>query len=225
MAQSSFAYSLNNIFTKISKLKYYLIYRKFKKFTMIPAMIYIQNLRLVNRFRHIEGCVVECGTWRGGMIGGIAYLLGDREYFLFDSFEGLPEAKEIDGAAALAWQSDKNSPGYFDNCKAEMEFAENAMKVSGSSKYHINKGWFSETLPHFDKKKKIAILRLDGDWYDSTMDCFSNLYDCVIPGGIIIMDDYYAWDGCARAVHDYLSKNSLTARIMQWNNSVCYLKK
>jgi O-methyltransferase len=214
-----------NLVPKLLQLKYYLIFREFKKFTMIPALTYIQNLRLVNEYRHLDGCVVECGTWRGGMIGGIAKLLRNREYYLYDSFEGLPEAKEIDGTAAIAWQNDKDSPGYFNNCKAEMDFAEKAMVVSGAQKYFINKGWFSETLPHFDKNRKIAILRLDGDWYDSTMDCLTNLYDNVIPGGIIIMDDYYAWDGCARAVHDFLSKRNLPDRIMQWNDCICYIKK
>jgi O-methyltransferase len=205
---------------------YTLIFRTFTKFTMIPVIVYIRNLGLVNRNRHIEGCVVECGTWRGGMIGGIAKLLGpDREYYLFDSFEGLPDAKEIDGETAIAWQNDKTSARYLDNCTAEMSFAEKAMEMSGAKNYHITKGWFSDTLPKFDKTKKIAVLRLDGDWYESTMDCLNNLYDSVVPGGIIIMDDYYVWDGCAKAVHDFLSARKSADRISQWDNTVCYFRK
>lgn len=225
MQPGSISYKLNNTFTKLVQMRYYLIFRKFKEFTMIPGVTYIENLKLAEHFGDIDGCVVECGTWRGGMIGGVAQLLGNREYHLFDSFEGLPEAKEVDGAAAIAWQNDKNSPGYFDNCSAEMGYAEKAMKLSGAQNYFIKKGWFSETLPHFDKSKKIAILRLDGDWYESTMDCLTNLYDNVVPGGVIIMDDYYAWDGCARAVHDFLSRRNLPDRIMQWNNNICYILK
>lgn len=225
MHQGSYQYKLKSIAYKLANFKYYTIYRTFKRFTMIPAYIYIQNLRLVNTYKHVDGAVAECGTWRGGMIGGIAKLLGDREYFLFDSFEGLPEAKEVDGAAAIAWQNDIESPEYFDNCKAEMAYAEKAIALSGAKNYSINKGWFSDSLPKFDKKKKIAILRLDGDWYDSTMDCLNNLYDNVVPGGIIILDDYYAWDGCAKAVHDFLSNKGVADRIKQWNNAVCYIEK
>jgi O-methyltransferase len=217
--------TIERLITKIRYLGYYNIYRAFKGYTMIPVVTYIQNLRLADHFRAIEGSVVECGTWRGGMIGGIAKLLGNRDYYLFDSFEGLPEAKEIDGAAAIQWQNDKDSPLYLNNCTAEMAYAEKAMSISGVSKYHIKKGWFSDTLPHFDKSKKIAILRLDGDWYESTMDCLNNLYDCVVPGGIIIMDDYHVWDGCSRAVHDFLSRRGVADRICQWDDTVCYIIK
>lgn len=217
--------TLQRSFTKLKYFKYYSTFRIFKRYTMIPPVTYIQNLRLVDHFRNIEGCVVECGTWRGGMIGGIAKLLGNREYYLYDSFEGLPDAKDVDGVSAIEWQNDKTSPRYYDNCKAEISFAEKAMALSGAKKVHIIKGWFSDTLPRFDKSKKIAILRLDGDWYDSTMDCLNNLYDSVVPGGLIIMDDYHMWDGCAKAVHDFISRRGLADRICQWDNTVCYFRK
>jgi len=226
MSSNQFGAALYRLFTKIRYIRYYAIYRVFKNYTMIPVVLYMQNLRLANRYRNIDGCVVECGTWRGGMIGGLAKLLGDKEYFLFDSYEGLPDPKEeVDGTEAMKWSDDKTSPLYFDNCKAEMSFAESAMNLSGVKTYHITKGWFSESLPNFDKKKKIAILRLDGDWYDSTMDCLNNLYDNVVPGGIIIMDDYHVWDGCSKAVHDFLSRRGLADRICQWNNTICYIRK
>ena len=90
--------------------------------------MYVANLCIVRALQSVPGCVVECGVWRGGMIAGIAEVLGpEREYILFDSFEGLPPAKEIDGEAALAWQSDKSSPLYHDNCAAEQKFAAEAM--------------------------------------------------------------------------------------------------
>lgn len=70
---------------------------------MITADDYVENLRLARWVGQVRGSIIECGTWRGGMIAGIADVLGrDRRYYLFDSFEGLPPAKEIDGAAALA---------------------------------------------------------------------------------------------------------------------------
>ena len=67
------------------------IHARFSQFTMIPPDVYARNLLLVKAYEHVPGCVVECGTWKGGMIGGIATVLGpEREYHLFDSFEGLP---------------------------------------------------------------------------------------------------------------------------------------
>lgn len=211
---------------KVKNRSFYRIYKTFADFTMTPPNRYVRNLTLVNHFRHIQGCVVECGTWRGGMIGGIAKLLGpDRRYFLFDSYEGLPVPTKQDGKKAFEWQNDKNAPGYYDNCSAEMGFAEEAMKLSGVVDYKITKGWFNESLPQFDKNNSIAILRLDGDWYESTMQCLENLYDLVVPGGIIIIDDYYYWEGCTRAVHDYMSKNQLTDKISQWENDICYIIK
>jgi O-methyltransferase len=202
------------------------VYHKFKDYTMIPEKTYLDNLRLCRGFKNKKGVVVECGVWRGGMTAGISEILGnDFEYYLFDSFEGLPQAQDIDGKAANAWQQDTKSPIYFDNCKAEIDFAINAMKLSNCSNYHIVKGWFKDTLPGFNFTQPINILRLDGDWYESTMQCLENLYPKLAQNGLIIIDDYYAWDGCTRAVHDYLSKNELPDRINQTKNGVCYIIK
>ena len=74
-------------------------------------------------------------------------------------------------------------------------------------------------------EEQIAILRLDSDWYASTWDCMVNLYAKVAPGGIIIFDDYHAFDGCSRAVHDFLSKNSLPVRLSNGYSRVAYLVK
>lgn len=206
--------------------EYQRLYHKYKEFTMIPEDIFVGNLSLCEKFKNVEGCVAECGVWKGGMIAAVAEFLGnDRNYFLFDSFEGLPEAKEIDGSAAVAWQADKESPYYFDNCRADATFAERAMQMSGARSYRVIKGWFSASLPNFRFDEAIAILRLDSDWYASTMDCLDNLYGKVSKGGLIIIDDYYAWDGCSRAVHDFLSKNKIPARIRQSESGICYIIK
>lgn len=166
------------------------------------------------------------------MSAAISEVMGnDRDYFLFDSFEGLPEAKEIDGVAAVSWQRDTTSPLYFNNCKSDITTADLAMQMSATRNYKIIKGWFSESLPHFSYERGIAILRLDADWYDSTMDCLNNLYEKVNRGGLIVIDDYYVWDGCARAVHDFLSRTfrsdnkDVTARIRQSESGICYIIK
>lgn len=201
------------------------IYEQFRDFTMISAENYIDNLRLAERTRDIEGCVIECGVWRGGMIAGIATVLGaERDYYLFDSFEGLPPAREIDGDAALQWQRNTAGPNYHDNCSAGSHFAELAMQRSSASSFQLIKGWFEQTLPGFKPGQSIALLRLDADWYDSTMVCLDALFDHMAPGGLIMLDDYYTWDGCSRALHDFLSRRCAVERIRSLGE-ICYLQK
>lgn len=187
------------------------ILRKYSDFTMIPRVLYKENLYIASKVK-VRGDVVECGSWRGGMVAGIAELLGNnRTYFLYDSFEGLPPAKDIDGANAIAWQKDTTGIYYFDNCTADIKDAEKAMKLARVP-FQCVKGWFQDTVPK-NSVGQIALLRLDGDWYDSTMVCLKYFYPKVATGGIIIIDDYSAWDGCSRAVHDYLSSIQSKSRI------------
>lgn len=199
---------------------------KYRSFTMISRKRFMSNLNLCNKFRYVDGSVVECGVWRGGMSAALAELLGPRrEYLLFDSFEGLPPAKPIDGKKAAVWQSNKAGKTYFDNCAADMDFAKKAMTRSKVPRYRIIKGWFKDTLPAFDHHGPIAILRLDGDWYESTMECLTFLYPRVKTGGVIILDDYITWEGCSKAVHDYLSKHKLGDRIERTRAGVYYFTK
>jgi O-methyltransferase len=201
------------------------LFKKYREFTMVPEQQFISNLELCNFYRNLEGDYVECGVWRGGMSAAIAEILDkSKTVHLFDSFEGLPLAREIDGKEALDWQSNVSAPGYFNNCRAEETYAKQAMALTGYQNYKVYKGWFNKTLPKF-QNQKIGILRLDGDWYDSIIECLHNLFPQVIPGGIILLDDYYTWDGCAKAVHDYLSRTSSPSRVHQWNNQVGYIIK
>lgn len=225
---------LKRILTKIQRILMWaynivffnFLYLQYKRFTMIPRSIFVKNLKISSNFRHINGAVVECGVWRGGMIAAMSKVIGnERNYYLYDSFEGLPRPSEQDGAEAVAWQNDTPISVNKDNCKAEIAFAKKAMEIAGAKKNHFIKGWFKDTLPIQKPAEPIAILRLDGDWYESTMDCLTHLYPLVQEGGVIIFDDYYAWNGCAKAVHDFLSKNNLPHAIRQWDNGVAYIIK
>jgi O-methyltransferase len=199
-------------------------YRKYNHFTMVPRRRGVANLLLCQERAPSSGCIVECGVWRGGMSAAMADTLPGRMHFLFDSFEGMPEAKEIDGPGALDYQRNKTSPWYRDNCRVESSFAEKAMQMSAAKRFNIIQGWFSETLPGFVLPEPIAVLRLDADWYESTKVCLDNFYPKVMPGGLIILDDYYSFDGCSRAVHDYLSIHKTIDRIYQFKG-VPYLIK
>lgn len=168
---------------------------------------------------NVMGDMVECGTWRGGC--GLAMLLAQREAFghverkvhFMDSFAGLPPADHRDGEAALEWQAST-----VHNCAASRDDLERTLTETFNfrpTEFAIWQGWFRDTLPLFleQQSKKIAVLRLDGDWYESTRECLDALEPLVDDRGTVIVDDYYAWDGCARATHDYLSRNDLPYRI------------
>jgi len=203
-----------------------LVFSRFKAHTVLRFDDYCANLRLANRFKHLPGAIVECGTWKGGMIAGIAYLFGTaRSYYLFDSFEGLPPAKEIDGERALRWQVDTESPRYFDNCRASIEDAREAMERAGVYDARIVKGWFEDTLPGAAFDDGISVLRMDADWYESTMCILDNLFQHVVPGGCVIVDDYHCWEGCAKAIHDFLSRNQRAERINTFNDHVAFMIK
>lgn len=200
-------------------------FERCREYTMVDAQTFCDNLALAERVKNIPGCVVECGVWKGGMIAGLCMALGDsRCYYLFDSFQGLPAAKQIDGASAIKWQNNTDSPAYYDNCAAGKEFAISAMKLAKAKRFELFPGWFNDTVPQFNPNEPIALLRLDADWYDSTTICLESLFKKVAPGGLILIDDYYTWDGCSKAVHDFLSRNSMAERI-QHINSVCFLEK
>ncbi len=156
----------------------------------------------------------------------MAMLLAQREVFgaiirpvyLLDSFSGLPPAADRDGPLAKIWQADFDNPGYHDNCFASEKQLFEDMRALGLSagEYIVHPGWFSDTVPLLADQlgdTPIALLRLDGDWYDSTLVCLRYLEPLVAVSGTVIIDDYYAWDGCARAVHDYLSERDLAYRI------------
>src|SRR5262249_49412595 len=153
-------------------------------YTMISSQTFCDNLSLAAMVRDLDGCIVECGVWRGGMTAGICRVLGShRRYFLFDSFEGLPPAQPIDGPAAINWQKDTSSLSYYDNCRAPPEFAQRAMERAGATQFHLVPGFFDATLPTFKAPQPIALLRLDADWYESTMTCLTHLFDQVAPKG------------------------------------------
>ncbi len=91
---------------------------------------------------------------------------------------------------------------------------------------HLVKGWFQDTL---SKSKRdigpIAILRVDGDFYESTKVVFEELYDQVVSGGFIIVDDYGAFQGCRKATDEFLENRRANVHIVYVENSIRYFVK
>jgi hypothetical protein len=176
----------------------------------------------------VAGCFAECGVWRGGasILAALRFRARGRPapVWMFDSFEGLPPPGEIDGPAAAAWTRDTEGPSYHDNCTASEREVRDAL-ARFDVEAHIVKGWFDETLPaERERLGPIALLRIDGDWYESVLCCLTNLYDQVSPGGRIILDDYYDWDGCVLAVHDFLASRKLPLPIVTAGSTAYFVK-
>jgi hypothetical protein len=197
------------------------LFSKYRSRTMIGPRAYAENLALIAMSLRNpsldEGAVIECGTWRGGMSAGMIQVGGpQRRYVFFDSFEGLPPAGEHDGQEAKEYQRNTASPTYYDNCTASLEEFETTISLTGvpSERIAIHKGFFEETLPKF-ASPPIAILRLDADWYESTMVCLEKFWDYLLPGGLLLIDDYHVWEGCSRAVHAFLARRDAKESIKQ----------
>jgi O-methyltransferase len=172
----------------------------------------------------LTGDLVECGAWRGGC--SFAMLLAQRAKYgsiirpiwMFDSFQGLPPVDVRDGPAAAKYQATPDSPDFFDNCKASLKEVRDSVAFFGFSPTEciVVPGWFEATFPENLPKlleRRIAMLRIDCDWYSPVKLTLDQMGPLVVENGIIILDDYFTWDGCARATHDYLSQNNLPYRI------------
>lgn len=182
----------------------------------------------------VPGDFVECGVWMGGSAGLMAVTLqrfdkdGERNLHLFDSFEGLPEPSQEDGEkASLYWtESEHSEHREIQRCVAgthavrlllgeRLRFPENRVI--------FHKGWFQQTLPSLGSEPgAIAVLRLDGDWYDSTKICFDHLYDRVATGGAVILDDYYCWEGCQKATDEFRSARGIKDPLIRIDNEAVY---
>jgi O-methyltransferase len=198
-------------------VKYSELWERFKSFTMIPRPNFYDNLALIDLIANrSHAAFVECGTWKGGMSAAMISLGGkSRQYHFFDSFQGLPPTSEEDGEQAKNWQADGTAANFFNNCTADLQVFMKVIKLAHECpEPKVYAGWFDKTVPSAETGP-IALLRLDGDWYESTMTCLEHLFPKLVSGGFCIIDDYDYWEGCTRAVHDYLSQKKLTASIQR----------
>jgi O-methyltransferase len=155
----------------------------------------------------VPGDLMETGAWRGGMtifMRALLKVLGDgqRCVWVADSFEGLPKPKD----ASDGW--DYSDIGYLKVSLAEVQANFQRFGLL-DDRVRFLKGWFADTLPKAPIER-LAVLRLDGDMYSSTMDALVNLYHRVSPGGFVIVDDYHSWPACRRAVDEFRAANGVS---------------
>lgn len=182
----------------------------------------------------IPGVFVECGVWKGGGVAlmALANLKAGkvrRHLHLFDAFTEICEpdqavdgdraVREVKAGAKNGGVGGKLVPvtGIYDSLGGPGTLEGNKQLLETVVGYdprfvHYHVGWFQDTLPKdADQLGEIAILRLDGDWYASTKICLDYLYDKVVSGGFVIIDDYGAYEGCKKAVDEFRRGRGISA--------------
>jgi len=166
----------------------------------------LRNLHTQARKVAVEGIlgdIVECGVCNGGSAASIALGFGDqrRLLWLYDSFEGLPEPKEVDGSEAVQWSG---------KCVGSVEKVYDALAIArvDPDRIRLQKGWFEETF-RGPLPEHIAFLHIDADWYDSVLLSLETFYDRVAEGGVIVLDDFGYWRGCREAFRDFFAKRTV----------------
>ena len=154
----------------------------------------------------IAGDVVECGTARGGSAALMGLALkeagADRTLWVFDTFEGIPPPTTADPDYDIAALYTGDFLGELEDVAALFR------RLGILDRARLVKGLFQDTVPRAEVGA-IAVLHLDGDWYESVKVCLEALYDRVSRGGIIQIDDYGHWKGARKAVEEFMADRRL----------------
>lgn len=195
---------------------------KEKIFALRKAVEYVIRSKLPGDF-------VECGVWRGGSAMVIAYTLLEmgetqKRIYLYDTFEGMvaptrDDSVSIDSATGLenVWKS-KQEHDHNQWCFSPLSEVRKNMLLTGypEDRLIFVKGKVEDTIPRV-MPQKIALLRLDTDWYISTKHELEHLYPLLVQGGVLIIDDYLTWPGSKKATDEYFysdcNRNILLNRI------------
>lgn len=175
--------------------------------SLINAVSYISDNK-------IEGDFAECGVWRGGSMMTVALTLvahndTSRELFLYDTYEGMSAPtdfdKSFDGISAEAQMQQEAGKW----CYASIEDVRQNILSTGypKEKIHLVKGKVEDTIPQ-TLPKKLSLLRLDTDWYESTKHELNHLFPLLTPEGVLVIDDYGHWQGARRAVDEYFAEQN-----------------
>jgi O-methyltransferase len=165
----------------------------------------------------IEGAFVECGVWRGGSMMAVALTLlergiTDRDLYLFDTFAGMTEPSAEDTASPYdgysphrRWRRHRALGREWAGVPADVVRERVESTGYPTERIHLVEGMVEDTLPDH-APERIALLRLDTDWYASTKHELLTLYPRLTDGGVLIVDDYGHYEGARRAVDEYFGE-------------------
>ena len=179
----------------------------------------------------IDGDLIETGVWRGGAVIYMRALLKtlnitNRNVWVADSFEGLPTPDKEKNP--LEAETSEVIKLMYQNFEAGLQEVKNNFQRFDLLDEQVKwlKGWFKDTLPRAPIER-LALIRLDGDYYDSTIDSLANLYDKLSVGGFVIVDDYGedTWTDCRRAIHDFRSSKNIMDPIVPVDSVCVYWRK
>jgi hypothetical protein len=184
-----------------------------RMFSLYQAVKYIEE-------NNIQGDFVECGVWKGGSCMMMAHILvrmgkTTRKIYLYDTFEGMSEPTDLDKVAGgsdavkLLEKADKNDPASV-WCYSTIEEVRKNVGSTGFplSNFVFVKGKVEDTIPQ-TIPVEIALLRLDTDWYESTLHELKHLYHLLKKNGVLIIDDFGFWEGAKKAVLQFFSENKI----------------
>ena len=202
-----------------------------RPYTMVPPARLYSLYRLARQVctDDVPGDFVECGVAGGGSSALIAavvkrYSTRPRSLHAFDSFEGMPAPTQYDTQGGVAADSTGWGAG---TCASPVDSLREICRSLGVlDVVRAVPGDFEKTLPRESERiGEIAFLHLDGDWYASTRAILENLYDQVVPGGILQFDDYGCWDGCRRAVHEFEARSGVVFGLERIDTHGVWMRK
>lgn len=187
----------------------------------------ISNVRVLIEIiieKHIKGDIVECGTWRGGVMAFARSVLNvynerNRAVHLFDTFTGFPCLPYSKYSYERTWCKDKEMN---DNSLDLVKKSFSKLKLLDGVKFY--KGFFNNTIKE-NMFNRIALLRLDADSYENTMFLLEKLYKKVEKNGYVIIDDYSDWASCKKAVSYYRNKYKIFSQINTLPSGAIYWQK
>lgn len=176
--------------------------------------------------KQIPGDFIETGVWRGGaciLLRAVlkAYGISDRRVWVADSFEGVPPPNPRE------FPADRDDVCYtFPALAVPLETVRANFSRYGllDDQVVFLKGWFRDTLPGAPIDR-LAILRLDGDMYESTMQALAALYDKVSLGGFVIVDDFGVLENCRQAIADFRSSRNIKDRVFNIDDTGIYWQR
>lgn len=201
--------------TSLGSAEFQELFAQLRPYTMVG------ELRLLSLYeRAIEVCrqdlpgnFVECGVAAGGGSALLAAVIArhsrrPRKHYAFDTFEGMPDPGDNDRHGKKAAADGGWGAG---TCAAPESSLMEAARLVGAAEVVVPvKGLFADTLPRTRQEiGPVAFLHMDGDWYSSTMDILEHLYDQVVPGAPVQIDDYGYWQGCKKAIAEFESRRKV----------------